>query len=272
MLLASGLIYATAHLIPQRPSGLPDFKDIWPGLLFIQPGFLDYFFNADIKPLDGAFWSLFVEVKFYFIAAVAFFYLRDKKGIVVTALFGLYVLSSLLYMYFNISGFSSFYDLCVILDFNYFGWFACGIFFYKYWSGGGKIYSALSLVCALASTATEMVNRNDFYILLFGILIYLIFVASFYENFMTKLFVSKIMLFFGFISYPLYLIHQNMIIGLGIEFHYFFSQMDYAWFSVMPIVLVIGASFAIAHLEPYIKLFLRGFFNWALVRLNPRAA
>lgn len=62
MLVVSFLVYATAGFFNQRPAGIPGFRDLIPGLLFIEPLWLAKIFGGPQGVLEAAFWSLFVEV------------------------------------------------------------------------------------------------------------------------------------------------------------------------------------------------------------------
>lgn len=79
MLMGSLLIYVSAQFIPERPGGAVDLIDFLPSLTFIDPQLLSKILGVSVKPLDGVFWSLFVEVKFYIFVAVAFFLLKDRQ-------------------------------------------------------------------------------------------------------------------------------------------------------------------------------------------------
>lgn len=63
MLVCSLLIFVTAPLFSARPAGPAHFVDLLPGLFFTDLGW--GLFGAGITPIEGSFWSLFVEVKFY---------------------------------------------------------------------------------------------------------------------------------------------------------------------------------------------------------------
>ena len=72
--------------------------DLIPSLTFIEPYWLSKYTGIEIRALDGAFWSIFVEIKFYIISAILFFYLfkdRNLNGLVV-----LYI-SFILILFYN---------------------------------------------------------------------------------------------------------------------------------------------------------------------------
>ena len=64
MVVATVLVYATTGLFVHRPGGQPQPIDVLPGLLFLQPELLSAIFGTKVAAIEGAFWSLYVEVKF----------------------------------------------------------------------------------------------------------------------------------------------------------------------------------------------------------------
>ncbi len=71
MLAATVLIVVTAPLLPDRPQGPIGAAGVLPGLLFVDPKWWAVL-RLDVVPIEGAFWSLFVEVQFYAVAGLAF--------------------------------------------------------------------------------------------------------------------------------------------------------------------------------------------------------
>jgi hypothetical protein len=73
MLIASIIIFLTSGFIPERPIGRASVFDSIPGLLFTDPRILNEILGTSLKSLDGAFWSIYVEVQFYLVSAISFF-------------------------------------------------------------------------------------------------------------------------------------------------------------------------------------------------------
>ena len=67
MFAASLLIYVTAPYMPERPAGVPRLQDTLPGLLFLEPYIFQHLTGIQANAIEGLFWSLFAEVKFYLI-------------------------------------------------------------------------------------------------------------------------------------------------------------------------------------------------------------
>jgi peptidoglycan/LPS O-acetylase OafA/YrhL len=72
MLVCTCIIVATAPWLPERPQGAISALNVIPGLTFIDPRWWALL-RLDVAAIEGAFWSLFVEVQFYAIAGAVYF-------------------------------------------------------------------------------------------------------------------------------------------------------------------------------------------------------
>lgn len=72
MFLCSIVTYAILTLLPIKYFE-PTLIDFVPSLSFIEPALWEKALGTPIRAIDGAYWSLFVEVKFYFWACLLFF-------------------------------------------------------------------------------------------------------------------------------------------------------------------------------------------------------
>ena len=75
-----------AHLLPFSMY-IPEMRDSIPSIVFIEPEILNklHLMN-EIQSVDGSYWSLYVEVKFYAIIGVAYFSLGRRMIIVLCCL------------------------------------------------------------------------------------------------------------------------------------------------------------------------------------------
>jgi peptidoglycan/LPS O-acetylase OafA/YrhL len=89
MLVCSALVFVTAPLFPERPFSAQHISDLLPGLTFIEPSWWAHILGRDQGTIEGAFWSLYTEMRFYVIFGIAYFLLGGKGAIRV--LFGLFV-------------------------------------------------------------------------------------------------------------------------------------------------------------------------------------
>ena len=127
MLIASIFILFLSLIGLEIPSGHVTVYDAIPGLVFVNPTIINKLFSLDLKSLDGVFWSLYVEVIFYYICCI--YYSRFKSHILSVFTF-LYLLSMCFYLF---SFYSKYYYFGIIklFGFHFYGWFLLGIILYK---------------------------------------------------------------------------------------------------------------------------------------------
>src|SRR5690606_36957541 len=65
MLIVTVILFPISQFLPERPKGVPDWVDLIPGLTFIDPTWIELFTKSKVDELEGTFWSLYVEVKYY---------------------------------------------------------------------------------------------------------------------------------------------------------------------------------------------------------------
>lgn len=154
--------------------------------------------------VDGAYWSLLPELLFYLLMAFLFFIKKVDK---------ILWYNSILLIICSIHYFFPIPILSRLLDLNYVLLFMIGICFYNIYTSKKRspkylhilILANLSLAIALYSVVRP---HLDIKILLISFTIIVLFFYLFvYLNF-EVLGKSKVLLFLGYISYPLYLVHQ----------------------------------------------------------------
>lgn len=190
MLFCSLAIFILGLWLTYRPEGEVKIIDLLPGLTLIDP-FVWGKLGIDTHSLDGSFWSIYVEVLFYGVAALLYF-LFKARGVVVgcALLFALSLVGV---------------DNWLINKFSHFGWFASGACFYI--AKDNKALIAFALMLALVSCLTLDVIAP-------GLVVSCLFVLSLYSNRTQRALSQKGLLWFGFISYPLYLLHQNLMVSI----------------------------------------------------------
>ena len=264
MLVATLLILLTAPILPERPEGALHLKDAIPGVLFIQPEWIHTFV------LDGSFWSLFVEVKYYFIFGAMYFLFGEKKAIIGLFIFFCIWAVAASVMQFSATPSSFFTVLTNItktegLSFNEFGWFTAGSLAYLYYTSKNRSYLFLGAVTGVIAASTvaltsSAISRPAFIIPVF-------FLAAIYFERFEKFLANKFLIFIGFISYPLYLIHQNIMIALTVKMGKQFSFIPAGLLPLIPIGLVVLVSYFIAKiLEPAIRKQLNNYLVSPLIK------
>ncbi len=232
--------------------GIPKLSNAIPGLIFIDPSWIKNTFHFDTGVLEGTFWSLYVEVKYYFIFGSLFFSLGKNKA--VAGIFACYFIWLILrtFQYADITIFKSLTSIFETLSFNRFGWFASGSWAYLYFKSKNKKYIIYSFISGVLSIlAFGLTSKGT---LLAALFILLIFLSTVYFENLKRLFANRFLIFFGFISYPLYLIHDNAMIALIVKLNKHFPGIPDILLPVMPISLLVIVSYYIAKaIEPVVQ-------------------
>lgn len=257
MLIVSVLVYITASFLDERPSGQPTLLSLLPGLTFIEVSWWSKLLQTDIIPLEGVFWSLYVEFKFYLIAGLIY-YIFGRKFLT-PILFLLFVFS------ISISYLSGLFDNAILnvlatissrLSFDYFGWFAAGSAFYLYYQTKQEKWFVFGLaISVLSSLFVEDLNDTvTFYSVTFSCLVAGLFAFSLKSTLLQNILDTKILVFFGFISYPLYLIHENAMVSLVIKFSEYLPWLSSVFYPIIAIAILSCISYLISKkMEPSLR-------------------
>ena len=244
MLIASVLIISTVHFLPERPAGIPKLNAVIPGLIFIEPVWIKFITGIQIDMIENSFWSLFVEFKFYFIFGALYFILGRTKAILgIFFMYLFYVTASILGVKFLIS-FSH------LLSWQYFGWFTGGALAYLYFVNNKARYLLLSIGASLLQLYNYQKSPGE---TIGAIIVIAIFVIPVYFEKSRLVFSNKLFTFFGLVSYPLYLIHENAIIALIIKLGNSTSLIPNILLPVIPLMILIIVSYIIVKMgEPFL--------------------
>ena len=256
MYVASFFLFFSAFYISERPEGAVKFFDMLPGLLFIEPYYLSKLPLLDVQSLDGAFWSLYIEVKFYLVAGVLFFVLKDKALRVLFYAYLFYFFATVL----NVSGVSywgvnKISNVLYHLGFEHYGWFLIGILAFKVFEENSRKDRVFLFVIAVAAICQTLTKNNSYSLSLIIALCITValFLLPFISNNVQRLLSNRFLLFVGFISYPLYLIHQNTVTGLSIKLYEAAIELPAYLYPFPFILLCMALAYLIAKSEPYIK-------------------
>ena len=186
----------------------------------------------------------------------SFFLLNDKK------------LNSLAYLwiaYLMLIGFSYGTNLDALhlavslLNFygiQYYGWFMLGVFSHRWKStkSGLDLIFLLLIGCSAAfTTRLESVG-----ITLAAIIVVAIFFLPLVSKSIRTLLTSRFLMFFGFVSYPLYLIHQNIVTGWSINFYHLVPSLPSYVYPIPFVLICCGIAYVIALLERPIRNRMKG--------------
>jgi len=254
MLVVTILVYFTAALLPDRPRGMPAYTDVIPGLLFIEPLWLQSIFGISARSLEGAFWTIYVEVKFYFFAAIFYYLFRQRN--LYYYLFAAFVAAMVLDMAIQYTNSSFVHVLESITNhgsFKYFGWFAAGTASYYYHRTKQSKWLYLGIFAAFTSSVYYL-NVEGVGVFYSVILLVILFFTLNISSFAKKAMSNKLFLFFGYISYPLYLVHENILVGTMVKIHKLLPEISMAGYLLPPLALVGLIALMVAkYAEPYLR-------------------
>lgn len=164
----------------------------------------------NIKNIDWSYWTLYVELAFY-ITILFLFLIRKLKKIELygfVLLIALMVFNSLLLYFPFLSKILTAYPML-----KWGNLFFAGILFYKMYQEGHNLKRYLLLfLCFIAEYFTRFNGNFEYLSVYKHMLIILSFFILFFivVNHRISFLNNRIFLYLGAISYPLYLIHQNM--------------------------------------------------------------
>jgi len=235
MLVCSLIIFLTLPLFPQRPAGTRSYIDILPGITFIDPAWWNWA-GVQVLALDGAFWSIFVEVKFYIAFGLLYFIAGGAAA--VASMFGLSLLHVADILAGGIPYVHQLADNANTLFGSYFaGWFAAGALYYRYWQQ--KEVRLLVLAIGIASSIVVTIPPQSR--LAAGMIVTLFTAAVVFES-AQRLFANRAVVFVGFISYPLYLLHQNIMIALTVDIAYVLPRVPLGLTPIPAVVPIAGVA------------------------------
>jgi len=219
--------------------------------------FFPLFFS--IPPVDGVYWSLIIEFEFYFFIAFLIYlnFLEDKK---IELLIIFYILIAFLNYFFLQESFI--YKVCnKALKFGYFSYFFAGIIFYYCFKNGFKFkYIIILLNLIILSFLYDKFGVN--YMAFLTYIFFFIFVFLINEQVYIKFFLMRIVVFVGVISYPLYLLHQNIGYAIMKKLIIFYHVPYMLSLLITILLVVILASLISFYFEkPIIKYFKRKVIN-----------
>jgi peptidoglycan/LPS O-acetylase OafA/YrhL len=242
MFVVSIVIYATAWMFT-RPAGQPTLRDLLPGLSLIEPSAWAWLLGSPQGVLEGAFWTLFVEMKFYVVASALYFTVGARATFAL--LIGMFLAPS-------VAGrFPQFIPgtlaLSNILDSWFWGWFMAGALYFKAMRTRWLFVPALALSLFSAhKMGAENAGVAYSVALLFG--------ATLVSRHVQAFLSLRPFLFLGAISYPLYLVHENMMVSMIGTVGRIAPWMPHVLMPVLPMVVVGTIAWVIAiHVEPVVR-------------------
>lgn len=266
MLVCSIIILLSAPLFTARPYGAPRLIDLLPGVTFIEPEFFRITFGYYQKILEGSFWTLFVEMKFYILAGLLYFTMGAKKmiAILVAMFFSSIVLEfASPHLPAEIAG--QLNTIYKYLNYQHYGWFATGALFYQYHRYKNIKYWIMAVLLGLV--AARCLGGLPSKSMTVASTIVFLFALSLISISLQKILSNKALVFVGFISYPFYLMHEQAMISMITQVHDTYPNVPGYLLPLLPIAGIIFVSWLVArYLEPVTRELIKN-----LVAFNIRA-
>ena len=270
MLIASIIILATAPFLTARPAGQPVLLNTLPGILFIEPEFFSAIFGYVQKPLEGSFWSLFVEMKFYIVAGCFYFMLGRRKMIMILlTMFSSSILIYYISPYLSKPLLDNLYIVLHYLDYRYYGWFVTGALLYEYHITKNRLFWFASILVGFV--ASRYLDGFKILPMLVANSLIFIFAYSLISPALQRFLSSKFLLLMGFISYPFYLIHENAMISMIYQLHQHNGWIPNLLLPILPIFVITIVAWIIAkYLEPITRKLIKQMLSYKSVTLGQK--
>ncbi|MCW8924737.1 MAG: acyltransferase [Xanthomonadales bacterium] len=260
MLVISMFVFLTAPLFFERPAGLPRPRDLLPGLTFIEPYWWQTILGRPQADLEGAFWSLYVEIKLYVVAGIFYFLVGGQRMIWVLVCLFLVAAGTLFFHHdFVELNWVALRDTLYMLSGKPCGWFAAGALFYRFSNEHNKWLLFAAITIALAAAFSEGLDDygGKHYLwerAITAAILVSVFTVSVLNKRMQQLLSNRFLLLIGFISYPLYLVHENTMISLIVKTGSVIPWMPSILIPVIPISFVTLIAWLVArYVEPPIR-------------------
>ena len=212
--------------------------------------------RVQLDSMDGPYWSLYVEVIFYAVFGLAYF----AKGwkFAVAAILGLFAATYAL-EHSGIAPQSLLGRMASAMDwlgFVYFCWFAAGAIFYRASKAqDARLFWLATAIAFMAAVTQKHYSGAAGPVVIAAMIVATVFSLAQRSAIVQHLCAARALVFVGFVSYPLYLIHSNIGIGLTHILAGHFSPGSVLWVvPLIPLAVVVGAAWVIARYgEPTLK-------------------
>jgi peptidoglycan/LPS O-acetylase OafA/YrhL len=260
MFIATLLIVLTAPLLSARPH-LLILKDALPGLLFIDPDLINALFNFKVNSLEIPFWTLYIEFKFYALAGLLYFAFGIKKMIlVIVFMFFCSVVFELIYQLLSQGLASQILSVLKFAETRQLGWFATGALFYRYFRHKNAWNLCAAVIVGLfAARSLDGIKSPA---MVFASIMVMVLAMAIHNKRTQKILGNQYLVWLGFISYPLYLIHDSALVSLIVQLHDADAWVPMYLLPILPILVVMLIAWLIAqYLEPNLRMLIKCLFK-----------
>ncbi len=259
MLIATIIVFSTGLYFSERPNGVPALKDAIPGLTFLDPVWINKLLDVNVASLENPFWTLYIEVKFYIIFGLLYFYSNAKKAVAgISGMFFIYCILKVMKTKI-MPEYSWTIEMCESLGISSFGWFACGALSYFYFVEKKIIYLIMAVIIGIACISAYHNYVDSAWA---ASIVLIVFLSAIYFDKLKSVFASRFLVFFGFISYPLYLIHEGALISMIVKINRFTIIPDILLPIIPFFILTVIAYLITLYLEPFARAKITTFINF----------
>lgn len=255
ILLCSCITYFGLQLLPIKLFTLTPL-DFLPSLTLIEPYYFYKFFGLDLSSIDGAYWSLFVEVKFYFWACIIYFSLNNRNFLIKSLIFAnaVYIIT-LFGKYFGLG-----YGITSSLFFpNNLPWFVAGISFYFLYIMTNNILAHMAIAQSMIILIIMAIYTSAYAEIPFYFIFFILFYSFIYKPQWLNFFSYKPLTMIGTSSYSLYLLHQN----LGVTLIAYFNKL----INSQSLIFMISISFFIMIIMIIISMLVYRFWEYPIIKI-----
>ena len=266
MLICSVISFIILNLLPQK-AFVPQVRDFLPSLTFTDPIIWQKIFGVPFAAMDGAYWSLFVEVKFYIWIGILYFLTGPTWFFRVVAIgFGALISA---YLFARAMGFHHLWAIDFIFVVGELPWFIAGVGFYAlYVNIRNQMGWLLLIEAAVAMTFLRMGNHvgtaAPYLAMAFC---FLIFMALFKRPRWVGWLGYPPLAAIGMASYSLYLLHQYIGVAILDVVREFLNVDDQVYSVFLVPCIVVGLMMASLAIYRYWEVPAKEFIlGWRLTR------
>jgi peptidoglycan/LPS O-acetylase OafA/YrhL len=257
MLIASLVLFAVSRFLGDyMPHGTPAAINLLPGLTFVIPSIWEFILQRPVDELDGAFWTLYVEVGFYVTFGLLYSCLGWRRGLAaLTLLWLIVVASSRIAAAFEIAHLRNVIEPLQWIGAEYFGWFVSGALFLKATETDSRLLFGAAVAAGVTSALTSgLWQPSDVLSRIYLVTCVAFFAAVQRTAWLQAALSARWLLFLGVISYPLYLLHNELGIGLIAKAGEWTPTLLWPVLPLLTMIAMIGAAWVLARwLEPAMK-------------------
>ena len=213
-------------------------------LTFLSPLIPIDLLGFNLNYMDGSYWSLWVEIQFYFIVSLVYFFNKEKFFVrfLILSVLGFFAsifmgsntgneLLSIIFTEKMISNIKLMFTIFNVFEYNL--WFVFGVILFKLHGNKGnvKLLATFFLIVLL-----QLYFLRDFVVIMFSLSFICLFLLLIYYQKALWVLNNKLISNVGVASYSLYLIHQNIGVLIITKLEKYFGVYNF----ILPLLIMTG--------------------------------